>query len=172
MAKFTSDIKLTIIQGYNSKVISQTDYAKQMGVTKAQFQYWLKLYELHGEEGLKNTYTNCSIGFKLDVLNYMVQSGASLMETAALFKISSYTMVYDWQKKMEVGGVEALEPRQKGRPSMKNESTQQFKQVLAEDSKEALEARIKQLEMENEYLKKLNALVQNKEKSPKKTKHK
>ncbi|MFC5587516.1 IS3 family transposase [Sporosarcina soli] len=158
MAKFTSDIKLTIIQGYNSKVISQSDYAKQMGVTKAQFQYWLKLYELQGEEGLKNTYTNCSIGFKLDVLNYMVQSGASLMDTAALFKISSYTMVYDWEKKMEVGGVEALEPRQKGRPSMKNESTQQSKQVLAEDSKEALEARIKQLEMENEYFKKVECL--------------
>ncbi|WP_281962540.1 transposase [Bacillus cereus group sp. BfR-BA-01538] len=35
-----------------------------------------------------------------------------------------------------------------------------------------LEARIKQLEMENEYLKKLNALVQNKEKSQNKTKRK
>ncbi len=48
----------------------------------------------------------------------------------------------------------------------------QPKQGPAEDSVEALEARIKQLEMENEYLKKLNALVQNKEKSPNKTKRK
>ena len=48
----------------------------------------------------------------------------------------------------------------------------QTKQTPAEGSIEALEARIKQLEMENEYLKKLNALVQNKEKSPNKTKHK
>lgn len=39
-------------------------------------------------------------------------------------------------------------------------------------SVEALETRIKQFEMENAYLKKLNALVQNKEKSPNKTKHK
>lgn len=88
-------IKLKIIQGYNSKENSQTEYAKQLGVSKAQFQYWLKLYELHGEEGLKNTYTNCFVRFKLDVLNSMVQFGASLMDTAALFKISSYTMVYD-----------------------------------------------------------------------------
>ena len=96
MSIYTSDIKLNIIQGYNPKVISQNEYAEQMGITRAQFQYWLKLYKLHGEEGIKNSYTNCSVSFKLDVLNYMVQSGASLMDTAALFKISSYTMVYDW----------------------------------------------------------------------------
>lgn len=172
MTKYTSDIKLNIIQGYNPQVNSQNEYAKQKGIPKAQFQYWLKLYELHGEEGFKNTYTNCPVGFKLDVLNYMVQSGASLMDTAALFKISSYTMVYDWKKKLEVGGVEALEPVQKGRPFVNNKSIKQAKQIPAAGSVEALEARIKHLEMENEYLKKLNALVQNKEKSPKKTKHK
>lgn len=53
---------------------------------------------------------------------------------------------------------------------MKKESTKQPKNVLAEGSTEALQARIQQLEMENEYLKKLNALVQAKGKSPKKTK--
>ncbi len=171
MTKYTSNLKLSIIQGYNPEVISQKEYAKQIGITRAQFQYWLKLYELHGEEGLKNTYTNCPVSFKLDVLNYMVQSGASLMDTAALFKISSYTMVYDWQRKMEIGGLEALEPKQKGRPSVNKKSFNQPKQAPARESVEALEARIKQLEMENEYLKKLNALVQNKEKSPNKTKH-
>jgi transposase len=173
MPKYTSDIKLNIIQDYNSEVMSQKEYAKQKGITRAQFQYWLKLYELHGEDGIKNSYTNCSVSFKLDVLNYMVRSGASLMDTAALFKISSYTMVYDWQRKMEVGGIEALEPKQKGRPSMKKKSSkQQPKQAPTKGSVESLEARIKQLEMENEYLKKLNALVQNKEKSPNKTKRK
>ena len=164
MTKYTGDIKLDIIQGYDPKVISQKEYAKQMGITKAQFQYWLRLFEIHGEEGLINPYTNCTVSFKLDVLNYMVQSGASLMDTAALFKISSYTMVYDWQKKMEAGGLEALEPNQKGRPSMKDKSTKQPKNEPVKGSVEALEARIKQLEMENEYLIKLNALVQNKEK--------
>ena len=55
---------------------------------------------------------------------------------------------------------------------MKKESNKQPKQAPVEGSLKHFEARIKQLEMENEYLKKLNALVQNKEKSPKKTKHK
>ncbi|EEK59008.1 Transposase [Bacillus cereus 172560W] len=55
---------------------------------------------------------------------------------------------------------------------MKKDSNKQLKQALAEGSVEALEASIKQLEMENEYLKKLNALVQNKEKLRNKTKRK
>ena len=53
---------------------------------------------------------------------------------------------------------------------MKKELNKQPKQAPIEGSTEALQARIKQLEMENEYLKKLNALVQNKEKSLRKTK--
>ncbi len=55
---------------------------------------------------------------------------------------------------------------------MKKDSNKQVKQTLADGSVEALEARIQQLEMENEYLKKLNALVQNKEKSRNETKRK
>ncbi len=50
MTKFTKDSKVTLVQGFNPKIISQTEYVKQMHVTKAQFQYWLRLYELHGEE--------------------------------------------------------------------------------------------------------------------------
>jgi len=65
---------------------------------------------------------------------------------------------------------DALQPKKKGRQSMKKESTKQPKNVLTVGSTEALQARIQQLEMENEYLKKLNALVQDKGKSLKKTK--
>ena len=52
---------------------------------------------------------------------------------------------------------------------MKKESK---KNKPAEGSIEALQTEIERLRMENAYLKKLNALVQNKEKSPNKTKHK
>lgn len=76
------------------------------------------------------------------------------------------------KKQLETQGIDALQSKKKGRPFMKKESNKQSKQALTEGSIEALEARIKQLEMENEYLKKLNALVQNKEKSQNKTKRK
>ncbi|GAA0854189.1 transposase [Paenibacillus glucanolyticus] len=172
MTKFTKDSKLALIQGYDSDLLSQTEYANQVGVTKSQFQYWLKLYEMHGETVFTNGYTNYPASFKLDVLSHMAQSDASLMDTAVLFKLPDFSMLYSWQRKMETGGLEALEPKKKGRPSMKKNSNSSTKRSVVQGSVEALEERIKQLEMENEYLKKLNALVRNKEKSPNKTKHK
>jgi transposase-like protein len=170
LIKFTGEIKLAITQGFDPTIISETRYAKEMGVSKAQFQYWLKLYKLHGEEAFENIYEKESMPFKLDVLDFMVQSGASLMDTAALFKLSSYTKVYRWQKQLEKGDLKAHEPQTKGRPLMKQKSTKPAHPLSTKGSTEELEDRIKQLEMENAYLKKLNALVQNKEKSPKKTK--
>ncbi|QQY96005.1 hypothetical protein [Bacillus thuringiensis] len=44
MTKFTKDSKLKFVQRFNPKIISQTEYAKQMHITKAQFQYWLRLW--------------------------------------------------------------------------------------------------------------------------------
>lgn len=108
MTKFTKEMKLSIVRGYSNEKLSQNEYAKKVCVTKAQFQYWLKLYELHGEEGFKTSYTNYLPTFKLDVLNYMVQSGSSLMDTATLFKLPSFTTVYNRQRQMEAGGLEAL----------------------------------------------------------------
>ncbi len=46
------------------------------------------------------------------------------------------------------------------------------KQTQTEESVEALQAELERLRMENAYLKKLNALVQNKEKSPNKIRRK
>lgn len=171
MSKFTSEDKVKMILDYKNGKISQREYAKETGVTRAQFQYWLCLYELHGEEGLQSTYTSYTAEFKLDVLNFMAQSGTSLMDTAATFKIPSYTMVYDWKKKFEEGSLDALEPKKKGRPSMTKDKQVKSKDP-ADGSVEALQAELEHLRMENAYLKKLNALVQNKEKSTKKTKHK
>jgi transposase len=54
MTKFMKTRKLAIIQGYNPDLLSQTEYANEMDVNKSQFQYWLKLYEMHGESAFTN----------------------------------------------------------------------------------------------------------------------
>jgi transposase len=173
MTKYSFKDKLEILLGYKEEKTSQSEYAKEKGIIKAQFQYWLRLYELHGEEGLQSTYTNYTTKFKLDVLNFMAHSGTSIMDTAATFMLPTFSMVYEWKKKFEEGGLGALEPKKKGRPSMTKEKlSKSTKQTPAEGSVEALQAEVERLRMENAYLKKLNALVQNKEKSPNKTKHK
>lgn len=172
MAKFTAEDKLQAVNQYLNGSESSHEIAKSLGTDHNAILKWVKQYEYNGAEAFVKQYTNYTAQFKLDVLNYMIEQGTSLIETAALFNIAAPSTILTWRKQLELQGVDALQSKKKGRPSMKNKSTQPSKQVLAEGSKEALEARIKQLEMENEYLKKLNALVQNKEKSPKKTKHK
>ncbi|WP_242281311.1 helix-turn-helix domain-containing protein, partial [Bacillus cereus group sp. BfR-BA-01347] len=55
-------------------------------------------------------YTFYPAQYKLDVLYYMNEHGTSIRETAALFNIPSY----------ETGGLDALQSKKKGRPTMKD----------------------------------------------------
>lgn len=64
--------------------------------------------------------------------------------------------------------IDALNPKKKGRPSMKEEK----KPRPVEGSVDAPQAEVERLRMENAYLIKLNTLVQSKEKSRSKTKRK
>jgi transposase len=57
MTKYSFKDKLEILLGYKEEKTSQSEYPKK-SVIKAQFQYWLRLYELHGEDDLQLTYTN------------------------------------------------------------------------------------------------------------------
>ena len=170
MAKFTSEEKLQAALRYLKGNESSAEIAESIGTDHAAILKWAKLYEYHGEEAFIKRYTNYSAQFKLNVLNYMIENGTSLLKTAAIFNIATPTTLRSWKKQFETKGFDALQSRKKGHPSMKKETNKQPKQTPVEGSPEALQARIKQLEMENEYLKKLNALVQAKETSPKKTK--
>lgn len=170
MAKIGPEDKLAAVQRYvNGKESSRT-VAADFGISHRYLLSLVKQYEHNGVEAFVRRYTNYTKAFKLDVLNYMAEHGTSFNETAAFFNIAGASSVQNWKRQLDTQGEDALQPKKKGRLSMKKESTKQPKNVLAEGSTKALKARIKQLEMENEYLKKLNALVQAKEKSPRKTK--
>ena len=170
MAKFTAEEKLKAVLRYLEGKESFREIAKSLGTDNKLIQVWMKQYKYHGVKAFIKRYTNYSAQFKLDVLNYMIEQGTSLHETAAIFGIAAPSTIIQWRKQFETHGFDALQSKKKGRPSMKKETNKQPKQAPVEGSTEALQARIKQLEMENEYLKKLNALVQAKEKSPKKIK--
>lgn len=84
-------------------------------------------------------------------------------------------MIRNWRIRFEAGGFDALISKKKGRPSMKketNKSSKPSKTAKGDSSVEVLEACIRQLEMENAYLKKLNSLVQKQEKPQPKSKRK
>lgn len=170
MAKFSAEEKLKVVLRYLNGNETARSIAREIGVMHRSLLTWVKQYEHNGEEAFVKQYTNYTAQFKLDVLNFMIENGTSLNETAAIFHIAAPSTIHVWRKQFQTKGFDALQSKKKGRPSMKRDSNKQLKQALVEGSTEVLQARIKQLEMENEYLKKLNALVQNKEKSPRKTK--
>ena len=170
MAKYTSEEKLQAALRYLEGNESSHEIAKSIGIDHKAILKWAKQYQYNGVEAFIKRYTNYSTQFKLDVLNFMIENGTSLTETAAIFKIASPTSLREWKKQFETKGFSALQSKKKGHPSMKKDSTIQPKSVPVKGSTEALQAEIDRLRMENEYLKKLNALVQAKGKSPKKTK--
>ncbi|MBS4194952.1 IS3 family transposase [Lederbergia citri] len=157
MSKYTMEIKLDAVKRYLSGADSYKDIAESIGSTKSQVINWVKLFEAQGIKGFEKDYTAYSIQFKLDVLNFMNETGASLRETASKFNISSPSTIYHWEQILKKQGLDALEPRKKGRPSMKKETNKNELNKLApgEDSVEALQAKIKRLEMENAYFKKV-----------------
>ena len=172
MSKLTVEQRIKAVQHYLNGHESMNEIAKDIGVTRRVISDWVRLYEENGIEAFLKSYTNYSAEYKMSVLNYMNETGTSSIDTAAIFNISSPGMIRNWKMKFEVGGFDALVSKKKGRPSMKKETKRSTKPTPAAGSVEALESRIKQLEMENAYLKKLNTLVQMQEKLPTKSKRK
>ncbi|MFD2443955.1 IS3 family transposase [Bacillus sp. CGMCC 1.16607] len=165
MSKFNSEDKIRIVIRYLEGNDSLGKIAEVVRVSKSIIKGWVRLYEQHGIEAFIKSYTNYSGEFKLNVLNYMNETGTSSYDTAAIFNISSPGMVRNWRKAFETGGIDALQSKKKGRPSMKKVSKPNKElQLPIEGSIVALRAENDRLRMENAYLKKLNALVREQEK--------
>jgi transposase len=174
MAKFTAEEKIKSVLRYKYGNESMGEISKDIGVHESIFSTWVRLYEHQGESAFIKSYTIYSTKFKMDVLNYINEMGTSYRETAAIFNISSHETIRKWQLCFEEGGIDALETKKKGHPSMKKETkkTEIQKPTPAEETVETLQAKVEHLEMEIAYLKKLNTLVQMQEKLRTKSKRK
>lgn len=168
MGKFSFEDKIKAVQDYLEGKESFRDIGKRIGIDHKSIASWVALYNEHGPDGLILRYTNYSAEFKIDVLNYMNEKGTSLLDTAAIFKIPSPSTILQWKKVLEEQGIDALTLKKRGLPSM-NKSTKKKQPV--EGSQEVLLAEIDRLKMENAYLKKLNALVQEERKLKSAKKH-
>jgi len=99
----------------------------------------------------------------------MHNTGASIRQTAAHFNIPSPPTVGSWERIYYERGKEALYEERRGRANKMGKNSPRKSQNSIEKNEDLL-AEVQRLRMENEYLKKLNALVQEREKSKKPTK--
>ena len=170
MSKYSLEKKFDAVQFVLEKGNSQKEAARHFGIAKGQIQMWVATYLHHGLEGLtaKNgTYTG---DFKVSVIEYMHKKDLSARQTAAEFNIPSFTTVCTWERIYLTEGATALQIDKRGRSAKINTAKKNKKPKLNPEIEEDLIAEVQRLRMENEYLKKLNALIQEKEKSPKKIK--
>lgn len=103
----------------------------------------------------------------MDVIEYLYNTNSSARQTAAHFNIASYTTVCNWKRIYLKKGRDALLQCGQGiKRKMKNKPIEHPSKFESNENEDLI-AELQRLRMENEYLKKLNALVQEREKSDK-----
>lgn len=169
MGKFNLETKIKAVKDVLEEGISQGDVAKSLSTRKNLIQRWIARYEKFGIDGLSmksGTYTG---NFKVHVVEYIHDNSMSLFQGAAHFGIPSDSTIGRWERIYREEGPEALSKENRGR-KVKQMKDKIKKPTGDNQMNEDLIAEVQRLRMENEYLKKLNALVQSREKSAKKTK--
>ncbi len=87
MFKYTAEDKIQAVVRYLNGKESSNDIAKSLGTDNKAILKWVKQYEYNGVGAFIQPYTNYTRMFKMNVLNFMIENGTSLNETAAIFKI-------------------------------------------------------------------------------------
>ena len=159
MSKYSNEFKLEIVKYCIEGHHSREGAAKKFGMpSSTPLKEWIKRYQEHGPEGLvKQQKSSYSGEFKQNVIKYMHSNHLSATETAVHFRIQTY-VVLKWERIYYEEGPQALYEEYRGRK--KNMSSKTKKKNLNKEVEEDLIAENHRLRMENEYLKKLNALVQ------------
>ena len=156
MTKYSHEFRMKIVLELESGETAK-GAAKKHGISKKMVRRWWASYCESGTEGLIGVNQKYTAEFKLKAIEFRWAHELSYLHAAAQLGIPGESTLRAWEKKYLKFGVEALQDTKKGRLPKVPKQPPPKKSLTHE---EQLEARIKQLEMENAYLKKLKALVQ------------
>ena len=107
--KYSDELKLEIVEKYLKENISVKQLAKEYYIgSETDIKKWVATYEHHGVRGLCSVNGSYAGNFKVSVVEYMQNTGASIRQTAAYFNIPSPQTVALWQRIYNTEGKEAL----------------------------------------------------------------
>ena len=159
MSKYLKEFKLQVIKYCIEGHHGYTDAANHFNMKQDHTVLeWVRKYKEHGEKGLIKNNQKYSGEFKQNVVEYMHNNHLSLTETGIKFNLGDHKIVGKWERIYYEEGPQALYEERRGRS--KKMSSKPKKKNLNKEVEEDLIAENQRLRMENEYLKKLNALVQ------------
>ena len=163
MEKYNEDFKLAIVKEYLEGNSGTKAIAAKYGVSRISIKAWVMFYRHNGEVGLRGKPSPYTARFKLSVLNHMWEKGTPYKEVAAIFNLrGGGRMIAGWARLYHEGGLDALEPRPRGRPKKMKRTEKSIPEAATSDNSKTLEDLRKEnedLRAEVAYLKKLDALV-------------
>ena len=161
--KYSTEFKLTVVEEYlKGKSGGIKALSEKYGIPMSPLRRWINLYQSCGSEALTKVRRTYSGEFKVNVVEYMHQNSMSINMATAHFGIKSDMTVDRWERIYYEQGKEALYVERRGKSK---EMPKKKKTVKDVNINEDLLEEVQRLRMENEYLKKLNALIQEKEKA-------
>jgi transposase len=160
MIKYTEQFKLKVVKHYLKGPMGYGRLGAHYGVASPHIRNWVAAFRLHGVDGLRRKVTRYDARFKLSVLQYMWDNGLSNRQAAAHFNVRNPTSVATWDSRYREGGMAALARPQKHALKMRAPTTKPEPKPDQERSREDLLEELEYLRMENEVLKKLQALAQ------------
>jgi transposase len=166
MGKYSDQTKVAAAKDYCRGNLGYREVARRHGVDAASLRIWAAAYRVHGAQGVrtKKKRKYFTAEFKLSVLRRMRAEKLSIRQAAALFNIRNRDMIVLWQRAYEIGGMAALYPHSAIRyRAMAEQVDREPDGDDPEDeqrTRQGLLDELRQLRMENAYLKKLKALAQ------------
>lgn len=158
---YAKEVKLNAVHDYLSGKGSLADIAKKYGLRQGkQLRDWIKVYNTHGNFRSESGGSGMSKARKVtqkervEIVDYCLTNNRDYGKTAIQYQVS-YQQVRNWVLKYEDMGEQGLEDRRGHRAGTVPSRTpeEEMRDKLA-----AQEHKIKQLEMENDLLKKVREL--------------
>ena len=172
MSKYSDEFKLEVVNFYLEKNYGYTRTAEHFSIPSHELvRKWVLKYQEHGSKGLlKNQISTYNGEFKQNVVEHMHDNHLSAVETAYHFNLGNNHIVDKWERIYYEEGPQGLYVERRGRK--KDMNSKPTNKKLSKEIEEDLIAENQCLRMENAYLKKLQALVQErvKQENPKKQK--
>lgn len=158
MSKYSIDFKLKIINEIKKDNVSYNDLERKYNIDHSLIIDWYKKYEKNGKNAFLIKKQKYNGAFKKYIVEYKKSNNLSVRDTMVLFNIPGKSQIVNWEKIYDEKGPDVLYEEHRGRKKKLMKKKSNKKKELTHE--EELLQEIEQLRMENEYLKKLNALVQ------------
>ena len=162
--KYSAELKMQAVQSYLNGEGSLREICRKYGISdKHVLQDWIKWYNGHREykerssakgeiymtKGRKTTQEE-----RAEIVAFCIEHNYDYGLTVETYNVS-YQQIYSWVRKYEEGGVDKLrDNRGRTKPVVEMTEIEKLKAEM-----KILEAKNRQLEIENEFIKKLQELI-------------